>query len=56
MHLPFIAHTCAHQMYMIITCMRLKRALHIIVSVQDMDWPDTVEVLQRMNYLIQEGL
>ena len=30
MHLPFIAHTCASQMYVTITCMRLKCALCFI--------------------------
>ena len=41
MHLPFIAHTCAHQMYVTITCTRLKHAfrfiscLIVLISVQD---------------------
>ena len=41
MHLPFIAHTRAHQMYVTITCMRLKHAFHfiscriVLISVQD---------------------
>ena len=41
MHIPFIAHTCARQMYVTITCTRLKRAFHfisfqiVLISVQD---------------------
>ena len=41
MYLPFIAHTRACQMYVTITCTRLKRAFHFIscqialISVQD---------------------
>ena len=41
MHLPFIVHTHAHQMYVTTTCTRLKRAFHFIscqivmISVQD---------------------
>ena len=41
MHLPFIAHTCARQMYVTITCTRLKRAFRfiscriVLISVQD---------------------
>ena len=44
MHLPFIAHTRAHQIYVIITCTRLKRAFRfinccqiVLISVQDDD-------------------
>ena len=41
MHLPFIAHTRACQMYVTITCTRLKRAFRfigcriVLISVQD---------------------
>ena len=41
MHLPFIAHTPACQMYVTITCTRLKRTFHfiscriVLISVQD---------------------
>ena len=41
MHLPFIAHTRAYQMYVTITCTRLKGAFHfiscriVLISVQD---------------------
>ena len=41
MHLPFIAHTRARQMYVTITCTRLKRAFRfiscriVLISVQD---------------------
>ena len=41
MHLPFIAHTHARQMYVTITCTRLKRAFPfiscriVLISVQD---------------------
>ena len=41
MHLPFIAHTRAYQMYVTITCMRLKHAFCfiscriVLISVQD---------------------
>ena len=59
MHLPFIAHTCAHQIYVTITYTRLKRTLHLItgmivlISVQD---NGAVDVLRMMNYLIKDGL
>ena len=59
MHLPFIAHTHACQMYVAITYTSLKYALHfitgmiVLISTQD---HDTVDVLQRINYLIKEGL
>ena len=41
MHLPFIAHTHARQMYVTIMCMRLKRVFRfiscriVLISVQD---------------------
>ena len=41
MHLPFIAHTHARQMYVTITCTRLKHVFHfiscriVLISVQD---------------------
>ena len=41
MHLPFIAHTHACQMYVTIMCMRLKRVFHfiscqiVLINVQD---------------------
>ena len=41
MHLPFIAHTRACQMYLTISCTRLKRVFHfiscriILISLQD---------------------
>ena len=59
MHLPFIVHTRTCQMYVTIIYTRLKCALHfitgmiVLISVQD---HGTVNVLQRINYLIKEGL
>ena len=59
MHLPFIAHNHACQIYVTIMYTRLKCALHfitgmiVLISVQD---HGTVDVLQRINYLIKEGL
>ena len=59
MHLPLIVHSRACQMYVIIMYMRLKCTLHfitgmiVLISVQD---HGTVNVLQRINYLIKEGL
>ena len=58
MHLPFIAHTHARQMYVTIMCMRLKRTFCfigcwiVLISVQD-DGDGCVKVLRRMNYLSQ---
>ena len=54
MHLPFIAHTRAHQMYVTVMCTRLKRALRFIIILSQLRVQDdgTVEVqLQRMDYL-----
>ena len=53
MHLAFIAHTRACQMYMTIMCMRLKRVLHFIMLLTIVQDDGAAEALQRMNYLIE---
>ena len=58
-YITFIAQTCACQMYVTIMYVRLKRTLCfnasmiVLISVQD---NGTVNVLQRMTYLIKEDL
>ena len=46
MHLPFIAHTRAHQMYVTVMCTRLKCALRFIIVLSQLRVQDdgTVEV------------